>query len=402
MPVNPQDLSSAQACPTSGQRRLILPDNTLNRREAMGLAGAGLAGTLLFAPAACSPGRIEVLANAPPLRLQAARRGLDFGCAVRTANLRDPAYAAAVAREAALIVPENEMKWLATERVQGQPDYRAAEEIAAFAAAHHLHLRGHTAFWYGSMPDWAKAAMAGPSAHAVMLKRVTDIVSHFRGRVSEWDVVNEVVEPKDGMPRRLRRAPFNRPVEYQWFADCFHAAHAADPQARLFYNEYFVEGATEFEEQRRIGVLDFLTAMKQLGAPIHGFGTQSHIAVGRALAPARYGRFLADVAALGLEIRATEFDVGDYKVAADIPLRDQKVAAYARDYLDTVLAQPATRGVLTWGLRDQDSWIQTVIPRPDGLPERPLPLDDELRRKPLWAAIGDAFMAAPARPARAG
>lgn len=367
----------------------------LDRRGFGRLALGGTVAAVAAATSGCSAAPIEPAPGARPLRDRAAARGLEFGCEVQHLELRDPAYAAVVAREAAMIVPGTELKWGETEKVRGQPDYAAAEEIAAFAEAHGLRLRGHTAFWYGNMPPWAKAEMRGPDARAVMLKRVSDVVGHFRGRIFEWDVVNEAVEPKDGQPSRLRLAPFGRPVDYGWFADCFHAAHRADPKAKLYYNDYFVEGAMGMEEERRIGVLDFLSAMKRLGAPIHGFGTQSHLAVGRALAPARYARFLADVANLGLEIRVTELDVGDYKLPADIATRDQAVAAYARDYLKPVLAQPATRGVMAWGLRDRDSWLQKVIPRPDGLPERPSPLDDQLNRKPLWEGIGEAFDAAP-------
>ena len=62
-----------------------------------------------------------------------------------------------------------------------------------------------------------------------------------------------------------------------------------------------------------------------------------------------------------------------------------------------MLAEPAVRAVVTWGLADKYSWLNTESApwarRGDGKPERPLPLDADLRRKPIWGAIADAFAA---------
>jgi endo-1,4-beta-xylanase len=48
-------------------------------------------------------------------------------------------------------------------------------------------------------------------------------------------------------------------------------------------------------------------------------------------------------------------------------------------------------------LSDRRTWLNDSLPRDDKLAQRPLPLDAELRRKPLWNAIAAAFAAAPAR-----
>jgi endo-1,4-beta-xylanase len=77
--------------------------------------------------------------------------------------------------------------------------------------------------------------------------------------------------------------------------------------------------------------------------------------------------------------------------------RDRAVADYARAYLDLMLSYPQVRQVLTWGLVDNHSWLQTRSPRADGLPKRPLIYDAQYRPKPLREAIADAFRAAPNR-----
>ena len=95
----------------------------------------------------------------------------------------------------------------------------------------------------------------------------------------------------------------------------------------------------------------------------------------------------------------TEFDVRDQLLPASVVARDAAIAAHGRAWLDAVLPNPAVLGVLSWGLSDRASWLNTSFPRPDGLKQRPLPLDEDLNRKPLWTAMAASFDAAPVRPA---
>ena len=110
-------------------------------------------------------------------------------------------------------------------------------------------------------------------------------------------------------------------------------------------------------------------------------------------------RFVQDIADMGLGVVVTELDVRDDRLPADIASRDIAVAAHARAWLDAVLPCPAVTGVLTWGLSDRRSWLNDTFRRPDGLPQRPLPLDADLKRKKLWEAMGAAFDGAPRRTA---
>jgi len=99
----------------------------------------------------------------------------------------------------------------------------------------------------------------------------------------------------------------------------------------------------------------------------------------------------------------TELDVTDHTLPADIAARDAAVAATARDYLAVACAHPAMVGVMSWGLSDRQTWLNNDpwYKRKDGLPQRPLPLDAELNRKPLWDALARAFDQAPVRSAQA-
>jgi len=131
--------------------------------------------------------------------------------------------------------------------------------------------------------------------------------------------------------------------------------------------------------------------------PIRRFGLQSHLNSLIPLDARRLRRFLAEIAAMGLAIEITELDVDDRAFPADIEARDKAVADYARRFLDVVLDEPAVLNVLTWDIIDRNTWLNTSSERRrrDELPQRSLPLGDGYVRKPLWAALRQAFLDAP-------
>jgi endo-1,4-beta-xylanase len=283
------------------------------------------------------------------------------------------------------------MKWAAVERVSNRADYRGAEEIARFATDNRLALRGHTAMWYRSIPEWAKASLPTPAGRDVLLKHVKDIVGHFRGRVVEWDVVNEMIEVRDGLPDGIRNFPPYAPGDIGFIADCFHAARQADPDARLVYNDFGIEYDDKYHRLRRASALRILEELKKRDAPIDGFGIQSHLKVGGNFKPEALRTFLADIAAFGLKISLTEFDIDDGRLSADIDERDRQVATHAGEFLEVAFEERAVTKLLTWGLCDSTSWLNTFRRRKDGLMHRSLPLDDRMARKPLWHAIAESF-----------
>lgn len=279
------------------------------------------------------------------------------------------------------------MKWGATEKQPGHPSYRDADFIASFASKHGMRLRGHTALWYKNLPVWTADMLSQPDGRDLIVRRVRDVVGHFRGRVVEWDVVNEVLEPADHLPGELRNWPPFAHGDPGYITDCFHAAHEADPQALLFYNDYGFEYLSDGENQRRAAALKLIEELKMRNAPIHGLGIQCHLKVGNHFDAAIFRAFLSDVAALGVRISLTELDVDDQRLAADFTERDRQVAEHARLFLDTALDEPAVKTLLTWGMSDRETWLNADRPRPDGLGHRALPLDENFHRKPLWHAI---------------
>jgi endo-1,4-beta-xylanase len=106
---------------------------------------------------------------------------------------------------------------------------------------------------------------------------------------------------------------------------------------------------------------------------------------------------MRDVEALNLKLLLTEMDVNDRALAPPIPARDAAVAALYASYLKTTLANPAVIALLTWGITDRYTWLDHEGNRKDGLPERCLPFDADLKPVPAFYAERDALQHAPTR-----
>ena len=178
----------------------------------------------------------------------------------------------------------------------------------------------------------------------------------------------------------------------------FHACAESDPQPLRCINDYGIDYTWPEHEQKRQDMLALLSRMKAQNVPVEALGIQAHLEAGvNDLDQGVLAKFCSDVASLGLKIVITELDVRDNRVGGDVAVRDAAVASHARAYLDAMLSCPAVMGVLTWGLSDRRTWLDDTLPRSDKLPQRPLPLDADLQRKPFWDAIAAAFASAPAR-----
>jgi endo-1,4-beta-xylanase len=116
---------------------------------------------------------------------------------------------------------------------------------------------------------------------------------------------------------------------------------------------------------------------------------QAHLFADRSIDRDGLQAMLAEITALKLDVLVTELDVIDYKLPGKISERDAMVANLAGQFLGAVCDVTRPKAILTWGLTDRYTWVPTYFKRPDGMPNRPLPLDAELRRKPLFDTIDE-------------
>ena len=365
----------------------------LTRRQQL----AGIAGGLVMG---ALPAHLHAAAAEEPLKDLAARKGIMFGTAIsagRSSPMADPGYGALVARECAVLVPENEMKVYVLGNDPQTLNFDPADRIAAFARDNRMKLRGHTLLWnYGKYISPALAERVRTTGAEKWLRAyIAQVAGHFGQRIYSWDVVNETIDPKTG---EIRGTVFDQALGFDALKIAFQSAREHAPHAQRVYNDYMSWEVGN--EAHRAGVLRLLERFRKENVPVDALGIQSHLGNDGShsrIQRAEWRRFLDAVTAMGYRLLITEFDINDREMPRDVARRDAQTAAVARDYLDMMFSYPQLDQFLCWGLWDKHSWLNGFAPRGDGLPQRPLPYDDALRPKPLRAAIADALRAAPVR-----
>lgn len=330
--------------------------------------------------------------DATSLRSIARQRGILFGCATNTFELRDGAFIPAVTHDCAVLAPEYEMKRGVLEPQRGQYDFSGADALVGFAQAHGMAFRGHPLVWHKRNPDWLEDALITSKDDVLLTGYIAAVMGRYRGRVRSWDVLNEVIAPPDGRADNLRNTLWLKRFGPSYIDIAYRAARAADPDAMLVYNDWGCEAGVPENDTFRAATLNFLEGALKRGVPIDALGLQGHLGLsGPQVDQRKLRNFLATVQGMGLRILVTEHDVDDSGGPSDIAVRDSMVADASRRFLDVMLDNPATIAVLTWGLSDRyldpPSWRQRLM----GYSPRMLPLDSDMRRKPMWNAIAQSL-----------
>jgi endo-1,4-beta-xylanase len=313
---------------------------------------------------------------------------IPYGAAVRAGALAtDSSYREAILANCQIIVPEGEMKWPDIHPARGEYRFEKADALVDFARQNRIEIRGHTLAWYGGMPAWTETINSRAEAEHELVDHIETVVSRYRGAVPSWDVVNEPLVDWPLDATSLRPSIWTRQLGPDYLAIALRATAAADPDARLVLNEYDVEFEGPRFAARRKALLQLLRSLRDRDVPLHGVGLQAHLFAGRSIDRDGLQGFLAEIAALKLDVLITELDVVDYELPGNIGQRDALVAAMAARFLDAVCDVVRPRAILTWGLTDRYTWVPIWFKRPDGMPNRPLPLDADLNRKPLFDVI---------------
>jgi endo-1,4-beta-xylanase len=347
---------------------------------------------LAVCSAAALPGWTAAQPAPTTLRAAAAVRGLLVGCAVADAPLRsDPAYRDLIRAQANIVVAENAFKFGLLRPSPTTFFFDRADELAAFAKANDLRLRGHNFVWHRQLPAWFASYVTPQNAERVLTDHIDRVGSRYAGQIHSWDVVNEAIELPDNLPGGLRNSPWQQLLP-GYIDIAFHTARRVDPSALLVYNDYGIEAEDAAATAKRAAVLALLRGLQDRNVPIDALGIQSHLSAANPSGhPPTYGpglmALIAQVRSMGLKVLITELDVNDRHLPAAIPARDAAVAAVYASYLETVLADPAVIAVLTWGITDKYTWLNSEGSRPDHLPERPLPFDAAMQATPAFTAM---------------
>jgi endo-1,4-beta-xylanase len=360
---------------TANSRRDFLVHAT--KVMALGVSGvAGLSGAALASP------------QTPTSAAGARAIPIPYGAAVRVDALTsDASYRAAVIANCQIVVPEGEMKWPDIHPARGEYRFEKADALMDFARQNKIEVRGHTLAWYCGMPAWTAAIESRAEAERELVDHIETVVSRYRGAIPSWDVVNEPLVDWPEDETSLRPSVWTSRLGPDYLPIALRATAAADPGARLVLNEYDVEYQGPRFAARRKALVQLLRSLRDRNVPLHAVGLQAHLFANRAIDRDGLQELLVEIAALKLDVLITELDVIDDQLPGKVSERDALVAGIAAQFLEAVCDVVRPKAILTWGLSDRYTWVPIYFKRADGMPNRPLPLDADFRRKPLFDVV---------------
>lgn len=311
------------------------------------------------------------------------------------------------------VTAENEMKFNALQPAEGNFTFSTADKIVDFATNNQMKVRGHALVWHSQTPSWLFVDSSGADVGAeVLLTRmrthISTVMNHFRGKVYAWDVVNEAImdtgayrtfdEAKD-----TEKSSWYKILGESYIAEAFKAARAADPDAKLYYNDYH-----DYVPAKHEGIYNMLKGLLDAGVPIDGVGIQGHLNIDPSPDPANQGYYesvanleeaIKQYSSLGLEVQITEMDISMYVTGVTYTsdmflttdtftddLKTKQAERYReyfglfREYKDVI------KSVTFWGIADDNTWLSEFS---SGRKDFPLLFDDNHQPKKALYAVAN-------------
>lgn len=269
----------------------------------------------------------------------AARAGLAIGIAA-SSNQLTGSFGETAKTHFNLIVSEHELKFLSVQPTRGQFRYAGGDSIHGWGNANGLRLRGHTFIW-PSQSGWVSNSSVGREGMlGIMEAHIDSVGGHFRGKASEWNVVNEIMsDAGSGGNNALRSSVWRLAIGDDFADSAFVYARRADPHAKLFYNEY----GGDTVNSKSDAMLNLARKWVRNGIPVDGIGLECHLysPVDKQAISDNIRRF----GELGLRVSLSEVDIRN---------------GTAEDWVNVMAACLENfncTSFVTWGLHDGTSWL---------------------------------------------
>ncbi|KAL2836927.1 putative endo-1,4-beta-xylanase [Aspergillus pseudoustus] len=333
---------------------------------------------LRLVAAAVAAGLLPTVTSAIGLHEAALAAGLEyFGSATDNGELSDSAYLTQLDNTADFgqITPGNSQKWDSTEPSQGSFSFTNGDVIADLADSNGQYLRCHTLVWHNQLPSWVTSgSWTNATLTAALRNHITNVVTHYKGRCIHWDVVNEALN-EDGT---YRTNIFYTTIGESYIPIAFAAAAAADPDVKLYYNDYNLE----YGGSKAAGAQRIVQLVQNAGVKIDGVGLQAHFEVGTVPSRSSLVSVLNGFIALGVEVAYTEADV-----RIQLPTSATTLAQQAVDFGNLVGScvdtAPDCVGFTIWDWTDKYSWVPSTFSGYGAA----LPWDENYVKKPAYNGL---------------
>lgn len=282
------------------------------------------------------------------------------GMAVKASQLTSGSpYDLILKNEFSSISAEYEMKMDQISTASGVYNWAVADKIVAYGNANGINVHGHALVWHNAVPTWLKDFSGTDAQFAAEVKKyITDVVTHYAGKVKSWDVVNEAVDDNGGI---MRNTIFLKRMGPNYVKDCFQwarnaATAAGDTSLLLFYNDY-ATSTNILKQDKVFSLVDDLKTSKV----IDGVGFQMHNTY---LSPTKtqIETDLNRAVTKGLKIHVSELDIQVNQSNDISTFTNERRLAQKEKYKEMVKiynALPASNkyALTIWGMKDNESWI---------------------------------------------
>jgi len=271
-------------------------------------------------------------------------------------------YDGLLAKHAGGVTPGNSMKPNFIQQIKGKYTFERGDTLLQYAEKHSMSVHGHTLVWHSQTPAWFTTDNQGKDlsreeALTNMRAHIQAVVGHYKGKVAEWDVVNEAISDSDGSVLRAD-SPWYRVVGEDYIKLAFQYAHEADPDAILYYNDYNIE-----EPGKRARTITMLKKLLAEGVPIHGVGIQGHWSLDYP-SYSDIRSAIKEYADLGLKVQITELDISMYAhndqtryTEPPEALLEKQADRYQKLFDIFRENKEAISRISIWGIADDDTWL---------------------------------------------
>ena len=296
----------------------------------------------------------SVIIQAQGLGNLAAKAGLNYGTMVHKVEFLSATdssiYRQTLRDEFNMAFPENEIKWNAIEPTQGVFSFTYPDQVIDFAQANGMKSRGHFMVWHTNLPTWLTSRATGTNAWTrqqlldILKNHINTVMGHYKGKITEYDVVNEPFYLSDQKPSGLRASMWYNIIGPEYIDSAFVWAHRADSQAYLYLNEYGAEMEISTDKPKSDSLYNFVKKMLARGVPIHGVGLESHF--GNWIDANGISANMKRLGDLGLRVSITELDM----------MNTTNLPQYWTGLMNAALANYNCTSFVTWGIDDKNSW----------------------------------------------
>jgi GH35 family endo-1,4-beta-xylanase len=257
-------------------------------------------------------------------------------------------------------VHENALKWYDCEKELNIVDYSIADRIWEICDSLKISMRGHCIFWEKDefVQNWLKE-LDNDKLHTAVKQRAIGVTSHFKGRITEFDLNNEMIHGNF----------FRRRLGFGIINEMAYMAKFGNPDIKLYVNDY---GVLDMGYNASTYILQIENLLAS-GVPIDGIGCQGHLSMNTTdtVSAWKVQRTLDRLAKFNLPIKITEclFIYDDEKVQVE----------ELRKLFPIYFAHPNVEAILMWGFWEKGHWQPKSAmyrtdwtPRPQALAYRDL------------------------------